>query len=112
MADNRGTAQKANEGQGLTVIGAQATDDQVKDAVDAADGRLDGDIRRQPDTDAEQALAQYHRDGDQWGLVAAVGRAIFTKGERHIEADDWAPLAAELGPIGIGLVKLLAKVLA
>ena len=103
--------QIAAERAGLKVIGPEATDDDVQNAVDDADGKHDGDIVNQPESDVQAAIHVYEeglKDGyAKLDLATKAARAIFTKGERHVDPEDWAQLATILGPVVIDLVKAL-----
>lgn len=87
----------------------EVTDDDVQNAVDDADGHHDGDIVNGPESDVQAALLVY-RNGkmeafDKLELSWNVARALFTRGEKHIDPEDWAQLALVLGPEVIDLVK-------
>jgi len=111
MGDNNNTAEKVNERMGHKAPGEAKTDDDVQNAVDDADGKHDGDIANEPESDVQAAIHVYEegsKDGyAKLDLAAKAAKAIFTKGERHVLPEDWAQLATILGPVVINLVKAL-----
>ena len=103
--------QIAAERAGLKIIGPEATDDDVQNAVDDADGKHDGDIVNEPESDVQAALQLYRASKQdtyaKLELSLQAARAIFTRGERHIDPEDWAQLGLVLGPALIDAVKQL-----
>lgn len=87
----------------------EVTDDQVQNAVDDADGKHDGDIVSQPESDVQAALALYERSEkgalDKLELFGLSCKAVFTKGERHVLNEDWAQLGVVLGPALVDIIK-------
>jgi len=102
-------ADEVNERMGYKAPGEAKTDDDVQNAVDDADGKHDGDIVNEPESDVQAALHVY-RDGKQEALDKIVlfgmaAKAICTRGERHVDPEDWAQLGLVLGPALVDLIK-------
>lgn len=84
------------------------TDDQVQHAADMADGKDDG-IVNEPESDVQAAIHVY-RDGPQdapakLDLAWKASLAIFKRGERHIDPEDWGELGKILGPALLTFIK-------
>lgn len=86
----------------------EITPDDVQNAVDDADGRHDGDIVHEPETDVQQilhALAEGAIDEGQ-AFVLAI-RVVGERTDLRGSAADWAALAKRLGPeVLAGAVKV------
>jgi hypothetical protein len=87
------------------------TDLEVERAVDAADGRLDGDIEKEPHNDVQAVLHQF-KDGDK--VSALLGTAVMLAGKSVRPdggAEDWAELTLLLGLDGLAAAKSIAAIL-
>ena len=112
MPDSEKTImQLAAERAGLTVIGPEATDDQVQHAADMADGKDDG-LAALPSTDIGNALAALKAGKiNQLDLFYAVCRDMFVRGDLHGTAAEDLEAAEVLGVALIAAAKLVAALI-
>jgi hypothetical protein len=112
MSENeKNIAENANERAGLTVIGPEATDDQVQHAADMADGKDDG-IAALPSTDLGNALAALKNGSiGKLDLFYCVVRDMFVKGDLHGTASEDLEAAEVLGTALIAAAKLVIALL-
>ena len=95
------------ERAGMKVIGPDATDDQVQEATDMADGKRDG-LAAMPETDLGMALLEYEAGRfDKIDLLFLILRDMFAHGVRHEDSSDMTRLALVLGPEAVALIKKL-----
>lgn len=111
MGNDPKTAEKANQRQGLEVIGPEATDDQVQQAADNADPNLDG-VAALPSTDLGNVLKAY-ADGkaDQLDLFYTFARDLFTHGDLHMTAAEVLETARILGADLVAAARTVAALL-
>ena len=105
------STQSGNEHAGNTVIGEQATNDQVQHAADMADGHDDG-IDQMPENDIQQVLLAL-RQGDKLTALWMLALTIKNKGVAPDgSAGDWATLTLELGEDAIAAAAAISKIVA
>jgi hypothetical protein len=103
--------QEANERAGLTVIGTEATDDQVQQATDMADGKLDG-LAALPSTDIGNALAALKAGrANRLDLFYVVCRDMFVKGDLHGTTSENLEAIEVLGTALIAAAKLVVALI-
>jgi len=106
--------QIAAERAGLKVIGPEATDDDVQNAVDDADGKHDGDIVNEPENDVDAILHAHlgHGLSDAEAIYSLLKVVLAQKGTNEGDAAAWGRVALHFGPDLINAIKKLASLFA
>jgi len=108
---NENDPKTVNERMGHTVIGPEATDDQVQEIVDKVDGKDDG-LTALPSTDIGNVLAALKAGRvDKLDLFYAFVRDALVRGEGHGTSAEVLEAAEILGTKLLSLARLLAILL-
>lgn len=110
MDNDPKTAEQANQRDGYTVIGSEATDDQVQHEAGEKVLKAGDELAARPETDLGNALYDYERGacGIVDVFVCAFGDAS-THGDRRPTVTDVIKLTALLAEKLSGLAALLPK---